>query len=184
MKQSRAGAAWVALSLLLAGCAEYEFYRPNMGPVGERHRPALEAVWAQSEIGYSQLWRIYVRATDPDADLDKVWVTFSRYGGTYPGEFLILPAAQRRQTNGYVQVWVRMRGESGLREPFLPARAQVRVEDRAGNMSDARAFEFTVVNGMAPDKGQPPDGFAREAKLGELRFTIERLGAGNGDRSQ
>ncbi len=67
--------------LLLAGTATDAFpIRPREGPVGEEHRPVVEAIAAQNEIGNGYLWKIYVRASDPDGDLDKIQVMFSQLG--------------------------------------------------------------------------------------------------------
>ncbi|MEK6710120.1 MAG: hypothetical protein AABZ64_06045 [Nitrospinota bacterium] len=168
----------LAALALLGGCAE--FYRPAEGPVGEAHRPRLEAAWAQAQIGYGAQWRIYVRATDPDGDLDRVWITFTRFGGTYPGTFVYLPGDPRREVNGYIQMWAVPRGGMHFGQMDIHATAEVRVEDRAGNMSAPRSFPFTLVLLRVPDKGEPPAGFAREARLAEMGMTMEiDLGAGD-----
>ncbi|MEE9275772.1 MAG: hypothetical protein V3V62_10730, partial [bacterium] len=66
-KRLRFGILAAACTLLLAGCAEFweQAYRPDFGPVGKKHRPVLDTVWAQSEIGEGYLWHIYLRAHDP-----------------------------------------------------------------------------------------------------------------------
>jgi len=162
----KAGVLFGVLSL--AGCAE--FYRPETGPRGEAHRPVLEAVWAQPEIGEREFWRIYVRASDPDGDLDAVFITFDQHGATYAGELLILPASQRRRANGAVEVYTDMKDGSGGLAVYGTAR--VHVLDRAGNRSEAKTFSFAVLGSPRADAGAPPQGFERGVTLGRAEFPL------------
>ncbi|OGL59614.1 MAG: hypothetical protein A3J27_12050 [Candidatus Tectomicrobia bacterium RIFCSPLOWO2_12_FULL_69_37] len=168
----------LACLAVLGGCAG--FYRPQEGPVGERHRPRLEAAWAQPEIGYSQLWRIYVRAADPDGDLDKVWLTFTRFGATYVGNFVYLPEGQGRAANGYIQMWARPRGGLNLGELPIHATVEVRVEDRAGNQSASIVFPFTLVSTQVQEGVQPPAGFSQQVRLTEMDMNMD-IGLGDAE---
>lgn len=166
---------------ILGGCAG--FYRPQEGPVGEVHRPRLEAVWAQGEIGYSQMWRIYVRAADPDGDLDKVWLTFTRFGATYAGTFAYIPEIQRRTANGYIRMWARPKGGLSLGSLPIHATVEVRVEDRAGNQSAPIVFPFTLVSTPVQEGIQPPADFSQEARLTEMDMNMDiELGDAEGAR--
>jgi len=163
------GTALAATLAVLTGCvavAGEPFYRPNFGPVSEKHTPVLIAAWAQPEIGWGHLYCIYVHATDPDGDLDKVWIRFRRPGASYEGTFLILPAAFRKTANGCVQVWMHVSG--GATDTVFDAEALVHVEDRAGNLSPIRAIKFNIFRLPIRDKKNPPSGFVRDAKLGEM----------------
>ncbi len=174
----RLRAGLLAAALLLAGCAEFaqNFYRPNEGPVGEKHAPVLKAVWAQDEIGNGASWRIYVRAQDPDGDLDKVYVTFHQPGAIWPQEFVILPQSQRRQANGSVLFWVDMKSLAAT----IWAEAHVVVEDRAGNMSEVRKIEFAVVSMEKEDASAPPLGFEGGVHLGQMEFPLHPFNAEGG----
>ncbi len=158
--------------LFLAGCGgPVYFIRPNVGPVGEIHRPTLEAVWAQPEFGDGALWKIYVRASDPDGDLDKVFIAFDQLGGTYPGEHLIIPPSQRKRMNGAVLVWAYVKGFSA--DPSIHGTTYIHVEDRAGNISDSKTFEFTVLAVGPGDKGEAPPSFEKNVSLGQVDFPIQ-----------
>ena len=171
----------LACLVVLGGCAG--FYRPQEGPVGEVHRPRLEAVWAQKEIGFSQMWRIYVRAADPDGDLDKVWLTFTRFGATYAGTFTYLPESQRRTANGYIQMWAMPRGGLNLGDLPIYATVEIRMEDRAGNQSDPIVFPFVLLSAPVQEGIEPPAGFAREARLTDMNMDMDmELGDAEGGR--
>ncbi len=168
----RKGLSLLATFVILAGFSgPFSLYRPNFGPVGEDHRPVLEAAWAQSEFGDGAMWKICVRASDPDGDLDKVFITIDQLGGTYPGEFIIVPESQRKTTNGAVLFWAYVKGFST--SPIICGTAQIHVEDRAGNMSDSRTIEFTVLLIGPKDKGDLPPGFKRNVILGQMDFPLQ-----------
>ncbi|MBI3128428.1 MAG: hypothetical protein HYZ11_12550 [Candidatus Tectomicrobia bacterium] len=161
----------------LGGCTG--FYRSPEGPIGEGHRPTLEAVWAEETAGFSNLWRIYIRASDPDGDLDKVWVTFRRFGGTYPGTFVMLSQPQGA-ANGYIRLWVRPRGATDTVELPIHAAAEISVGDRAGNQSLTRVISFTIAHGPVPEGSVPPAGFARDNMLAEMNMENLDLRQGKG----
>lgn len=172
-----------ALSLLLAGCAEIaaNFIRPLKGPVGQKHAPILEAVYAQREIGDGNLWKVYVRATDPDGDLDKIFIGFQQPGAWWAPEFMILPKTQRKRLNGAVLYWAALQG--GGSSSTIYASTQVYVEDRAGNMSEVRTLEFVILQDDTKDREPPPGKFGKIV-LGQMDFPIltdSALGGDGGD---
>ena len=170
----------VATFFSLAGCGGPMYViRPNVGPVGEKPRPTLEAVWAQSEFGDGALWRIYVRANDPDGDLDKVFISFDQLGGTHPGEHLIIPPSQRKRMNGAVLIMARVKGFNT--DPSIHGSTYIHVEDRAGNISNSKTFEFTILAIGPGDIGEAPPSFEKNVSLGQAGFPIrsyEDLGSG------
>ena len=171
-----------AIFLFLAGCAEMaeNFIRPNEGPVGPKHAPVLEAVYAQPEIGDGSNWKVYVRASDPDGDLDKIFIGFQQPGAWWAPQFLILPKSQRKELNGAVFYWATVRG-SGYANTIY-ASAQIHVEDRAGNRSETRAIQFVVLQDGTKDKNQPPAGF-KKVVVGQMDFPLLTESALVGDTS-
>ncbi len=154
------------------GAGVFEFIRPDFGPVGEKHRPAVEAVAAQDEIEDGAIWKIYIRATDPDGDSDKVQITFSQLGtGMYSPEILILPTPQRRRTNGAVRIWASLVG--GGSTDTIYGTAEVRVIDRAGNISGAKTLEFRVTGFDTSGAFVPPAGFDTSVLLGDMDFPLQ-----------
>lgn len=177
------GFAIFSIALLLAGCAEMaeNFIRPNEGPVGQKHAPTLEAVYAQPEIGDGNNWRVYVRATDPDGDLDKIFIGFQQPGAWWAPQFMILPKSQRKELNGAVFYWASLQG--GGHSTTVYASVHIYVEDRAGNRSGARSIEFAVLQDGTKDKNQPPAGF-KKIVIGQMDFPLLTDSAllGDGDK--
>lgn len=179
----RASALAFAVILLAAGGASAFFsflLPPREGPTGEKHTPVIEAVAAQKEIRDGELWKIYIKATDPDGDLDRIQITFSQLGGTYVPD-LIMQDKKSKDLNGALLVWARLNGSGG--SSTIYGTAEIRVEDRAGNLSKPQFLEFEVLSHGPPDTFTPPAGFDAATHLGQAEFPLQTDGdlAGDGD---
>ncbi len=173
--------------LLISGCGPGGFILPpREGPVGEKHRPVIRAIAAQNEIGIGYLWKIYIHATDPDGDIDKIYVSFAQLGGSYPSLPLVL-SQPMKEINGAVLTWTTLDG-SGFQMGAIYASAEIRVEDRAGNMSESKAIEFTLGSFGPGDKFVPPPPFNKNLVYGQVHFPIQSdndlVGDDGGDKGE
>ena len=164
------------LAMLWAGAigaaeADSPILPPKEGPVGDKHRPAIAAIAAQNEIGDGYLWKIYLHALDPDGDLDKVHITFSQAGGGAITSSLLAQKKKTANLNGYIVVWARLEGTNRSTNN-IQASADIRVEDRAGNMSEKKVLEFEVSTFGPKDKFVPPKEFNAKNKLGQAEFGL------------
>ncbi len=179
----RASALAFVVILMAAGGASAFFsflLPPREGPVGEKHTPVIEAVAAQKEIRDGNLWKIYIRATDPDGDLDRIQITFEQFGGTYMPD-LIMQDKKSKTLNGALLVWAALNGGGG--SGTIYATAEIRVEDRAGNLSEPQFLKFEVQTFGPPDTFAPPAGFDAATHLGQAEFPLQTDSslAGNAD---
>ncbi len=161
--------------LLLAGACVSNggfILPPREGPVGKRHRPSVVAVAAQTEIGIGYLWKIYLRAADPDDDLDKIYIVFAQLGhGGYPPEPVLLRGPVR-EINGAILTWTVLSG-SGNQSGPLYGSAEIWVEDRAGNTSEPKVFQFTLDTFGSRDEYIPPPSFNADIVYGQVTFPIQ-----------
>ena len=161
-----------ALFFLAAGSA-FAFFPfilpPREGPVGKKHEPVIEAIAAQTEIRNGYHWKIYIRASDPDGDMDRIQVSFGQLGvGTYPPDLLVQKKAVGN-LNGAILVWAWLRGgDAGT----IYATVEIIVEDRAGNISEAKTMEFEVQTFGPEDTFVPPPGFNPSNVLGTADFPL------------
>ncbi len=154
------------------------------GPVGEKHRPVIRAIAAQNEIGIGHLWKIYIHATDPDGDIDQIYVYFAQPGGSYTSIPLVLRRPVK-EINGAVLTWTTLAG-SGFQMGAIYASAEIRVEDRAGNISEPKTIEFTLDSFGPKDKFVPPPPFVKDLVYGQVDFPIQSeddlVGDNGGDK--
>ncbi len=174
-----AGALFAVCAPLFAGPASGAFLPPREGPTGEKHRPAVEAVAAQKEIAEGHMYKIYLRASDPDGDLDKIHIAISQTGGEITNS--LLTHKMTGKLNGYIAVWARL-GGMDRQISNVEAEVEIRVEDRAGNMSEPRKIEFIVGDFKKEDTFKPPAAFNAGNRLGQAEFELltedENIGEG------
>lgn len=172
----RAPALALAMILLVAGGASAFFsfiLPPREGPTGEKHTPVVEAVAAQKEIRDGELWKIYIQATDPDGDLDRIQITFGQPGGSYPPE-IIMQDKKSGKMNGALTVWAALSGGRGAGSSgIIHGTAEIRVEDRAGNLSKPQFLEFQVQTHGLADTFSPPAHFDASTSLGQAEFPLQ-----------
>lgn len=171
---------WVKLIALAAAIFVWAGYTPSgfgfllpprEGPVGERHTPVIQSIAVQNEIGIGNLWKIYIQAKDPEGDIDKIYVYFAQPGGSYPNFPLVLrkPVSELK---GAVLVWTVLAGTQTQSGPIY-ASAEVRVEDRAGNISEPKVFDFTLSPFGPKDQFNPPPPFDKNLVYGQVDFPIQ-----------
>ncbi len=157
---------------------------PREGPVGEEHRPVIRAIVAQNEIGIGYLWKIYIHATDPDGDIDQIYVYFAQSGGSYTSIPLVLRRPVK-ELNGAVLTWTTLAGINNQMGAIY-ASAEIVVEDRAGNMSVPKTIEFTLGSFGPEDKFVPPPPIVKNIVYGQVDFPIQSeddvVGDDGGDR--
>ncbi len=157
--------AATASFLILSGCVS-----ALEGPVGKKHQPVIQAVAAQNEIGTDYPWKIYIHATDPNGDMDKIYVTFEQTSGMYSGYPLVL-SQPVLEINGAVMTMTQLDG-TGFHSGELSASVEIRVEDRAGNMSEPKSISFRVGPYGPEDKFTPPPPMNKDIVYGQVHFPI------------
>jgi hypothetical protein len=73
--------------------------------------------------------------------------------------------------NGAVLVWAYVKGFNA--DPSIHGSTYIHVEDRAGNISNGKTFEFTILVVGPGDKGEAPPSFEKKVSLGQVDFPIQ-----------
>ncbi len=169
--------AWIlgaALLLLTGGGAQALssfILPPEEGPVGKQHEPTVQAIAAQTEIRDGAFWKIYVKATDPDGDLDKIMVTFGQLGASVYSPDILYQDKRTKTLNGHILVWARLNG--GGATDTIYATVEITAIDRAGNISDSKTMEFEVQQFGPNDSFVPPPIFDASNRIGQSEFPLE-----------
>jgi len=165
------GAAFLFLAAATAK-AFLPFLLPPMDePVGKAHEPILEVIAAQTEIRNGNIWKIYIRATDPDGDLDKIQFTFGQLGASSYSPDTIYFDKKVASMNGSISVWANLNG--GGASGTIYGTVEVLVEDRAGNMSNSKTIMFEVQPFGPKDTFAPPPGINANVDLGQVDFPLQ-----------
>jgi hypothetical protein len=115
--------------------------------------PVITNAYAADKGQYGTIWKIYLEAEAPDAEMVKIAAVVNQPGqGQYPTDFTFLKAAYRKHVKGYLQ-WNTFSSKGPMVKEGDYIILRVSVIDRAGNESKEVVFPFTFASGT---KGQGP----------------------------
>ena len=134
---------WVALSVVLASLLIFT----GDGPQGAKEapagaQPAFEDSFAVSSVWPGQDWHIYVKGSQPDGQMDYIWVVVSQLGGNmWYNDIIRLKGDNRKHFEGYITLPI---------PRFFPKRSweyvtvEMRIKDTAGRYSEKRVHELEI----------------------------------------
>lgn len=121
-------------------------------PKPEAKGPIITNAFAVEKGYYGSIWRIYIEAEDPDAEMVRIAVTVDQVGyGHYPTDWIYLKRPYRNRLKGYLQ-WNTFSSKAGDLRDGVQITLKVSIVDKAGNESKELVFPFTFESGMG---GQP-----------------------------
>jgi hypothetical protein len=159
-----------AAFLMLSGCAPVTMTPagvPQPQAIGPAHAPLLEDGFAVSSLWGGETWRIFLRGSDPDGDMLHLWVVVTQLGKRTDTEIIPLKGRNQVEFAGFLTLetpsWIRS---------WEFVRVEVRVRDRAGNLSDKVTLEARI---GSPTSERLPSEWADAAQhhLGVLFFQFE-----------
>lgn len=172
--------AWIALSI--AACASATMTTLPQTGGGSRAAPVsssppvLEDSFAVSSLPTGAVWNVFVQGSDPDGDMSHLWVVITQLGKRIQTETVPLVGPDQRAFSGYFTIYPR----GNLFSPWENLRVEIRIRDRAGNLSAKAEHEAQIgfqTREMAPAKWAG----ATHHKLGTILFDLENDGGNNFD---
>jgi hypothetical protein len=130
--------------------------------------PVITHRFASKEIRPGDTWKVYIRAVDPEGDMNNIICTVSQAGrGTYPVCFLRIPESQRRELSGFL--YLNTSGSQGL--VFMSLTLLVEIQDRAGNLS--WPVSFSLAFNPRAEQENPPLGIFREEEIDPIMVSLD-----------
>ncbi len=144
-------------------------------PPSGKNPPVWDRVYAAAQIPPGDVWRIYLKGTDPDGDLRfvHVWAGTSPRPTT-PFRFSI-DTDQRGVVSGYLELYTSQLG-GGIAPSSI--RVQLVLEDRSGLRSESMTLAAELYLGARYEA--PPSGHFEERSLGRIPVETIPRGAGPG----
>ncbi len=165
------GKLFAALALIaLAGCA-------FLGGVAEREKvygkatPVITQSFASPRVKMGENWLLYINASDPDGDMDRIVCSIDFQGGAHqpsPVGSAKIPRDQGKNLSGYFYLDI----------SDLPYPAQIilnlQIEDKAGHYSVPLSFSLSIVEPSSKENRQeePPAGIFQEENLGPIMISL------------
>jgi hypothetical protein len=173
--------AGLIILLLTAGCATLMSFEEKEKVYG-KETPVISESYASKQINPGDTWKVYLKASDPDGDMDSIVAVINMVGsGTHPVSFTRIMDGSRKNLSGYLSLsTINPSGDAWLNN--LTLTLTVQIKDRVGHLSQPATFtlEFNRRYSQEP----PPPGVFPEQYLGPIMITLRSFhddqGSGNG----
>lgn len=166
--------AGVILVLGVLGCSHTGGMEEKEKTYG-KSPPVIEKSFASNQLAPGDLWKIYIRASDPDGDMEGIVSVVEQTGmGSYPASFAKIKGENGKDLSGYIYLSTNSSyGYDFLNNQELTV--SVQIKDKAGHTSQPVSFKALLLGGQIPKA--PPEGVFGEVELGPIMVTL-RPGSG------
>ncbi len=129
--------------------------------------PMITQSYAAPTIRPGDTWKVYLKASDPDGDMQNLYATVFQYGmGTYPLSITRIKKSEEKDLSGYF--FLNTGNESAMH--FVNLILTVHIQDKGGHFSAPAVFPLAFNAG--PSRQVPPSGIFSEKDLGPIMVTL------------
>jgi hypothetical protein len=151
--------------------------RAAQTPAEGKGIPVITQSFASKELRVGDVWKVYLKASDPDGRMKYIFATISQPGvGTYPVSITRIKDENQKEFSGYISLNT---------APIDPTQffnftltLTVNIEGVGGIFIQAAVFPLS----FQPKAGQerPPEGLFKEQYLGPIMVTLKTSSDGRG----
>jgi hypothetical protein len=167
--------AWGVVPLfLLMGCAPFENREGGEHKYGKAS-PVIQQVFASKVMGYTDTWKVYLKAFDPDGDMKTIvsYLEKGGRGGDRSPSFTRIKEENRKEFSGYVYWYP----GSNVRY-FSEVLMTIQIQDMAGHFSNPVSLPLAIQ--PSGKQEPPPKDVFQEYSLGPIMITIGPVGGDGG----
>ncbi len=159
----------VAVLLLTAGCATMMSFEEREKTYG-KEAPVITETFASKEMKPGDSWKIYLNASDPGGDINKVVAVVHQPGfGSYQASYTKIREGNDKELSGYI--YLNTSGPYGSEwQNFLSLSVTVQIQDRAGHFSEPVSFPLSFQSRYTQEP--PPPGKFKEENLGPILVVL------------
>ena len=162
-------AVGMVILLLVVGCATTMNFEEREKAYG-KEASVITETFASKQMRPGDTWKIYLNASDPGGDMNKIVVLVNHPGlGPYPISFTKIKEGNGKELSGYI--YLNTSGPYGSDwQNFLAISVTVQIQDRAGHFSEPVSFPLSFQNRYTQDP--PPPGKFKEESLGPILVVL------------
>ena len=154
---------------LAAGGAMFEPKTAQPAVEGEKSPMILQS-FASKGLRPGDVWKIYLKASDPEGKMRNIFATISQPGvGVYPISITRIKGENQKELSGYLY----LNTAPAVPTEFfnLTLTLAVNIQGKGGVFSQPVVFPLTFSS--QPVRETPPDGAFREQNLGSIMITLQ-----------
>jgi hypothetical protein len=164
----------MAIFVMIVGGAILE---PTITQAAEEEKgiPVIVQSFAPKELAPGDVWKVYLKATDPDGKMKYILATISQPGvGSYPVSITKIKDENQKELSGYI--YLKTDSVQSSRLFNLTLTLTVNIKDDKGQFSKSSVFPLSFVAKPSPEA--PPEGAFSEQDLGPIMVTLRTVEGG------
>lgn len=175
-KEKKMHKRFLPVTLILAffawGCASMQAKEsPPQGTQAAASKPTITDSYASNQLRLGDTWRVYIKASDPNNDMDTILATIEQpgKGGAYPPSYTRIKDGNKRELSGYLY-WNTSQEVQSQGLNFTNLVLTVQVKDKAGNVSNP--VRFPLHFSLSAVQQPPPAGAFQNRDLGPIMIRV------------
>ncbi len=141
-----------------------------------KNTPVIGQSFASNQMEPGDQWKIYLRASDPDGDMETILAVVEQSGtGSYPVSMIKIKGENGKELSGYVYLNTTSSryGHGFLDNQELTVSIQIR--DKAGHVSQEVTHKVHLLSRRT--QKSPPAGVFKEETLGPIMVDLQPIGS-------
>jgi len=150
--------------------------RAAQSSVDQKGVPVIVQSFASKELRAGEVWKVYLKASDPDGKMKYIFATISQPGvGVYPVSITRIKSENEKEFSGYNY----LNTAPALPTNFfnLTLTLTLNIEGKGGVFSQPVFFPLSF--SAQPAREAPPDGVFKEQNLGPIMINLRTVAGGS-----
>ena len=164
--------------VLVMGWAIFGPRMAQTAPAGKTPPVIIES-FASKELRAGDVWKVYLKASDPEGKMKYIFATVSQPGANpYPVSIIRIKGENQKELSGYIYLNTAPAAQSNFFNLTLNLAVSIKGD---GGFSQPAVFPLSFEAKPAP--GAPPDGVFKEQNLGPISVTLQTVSGGGGQQN-
>ena len=147
--------------------------------VDEKGAPVIVQSFASKELRAGEVWKVYLKASDPDGKMKYIFATITQPGvGVYPVSITRIKGENQKEFSGYVYLNTAPAAPTDFFNTDLTL--TINIQGKGGVFS--KPVYFPLAFSARPVKEAPPEGVFAEQNLGPIMINLRTATGGAGGR--
>jgi len=139
--------------------------------------PVIVQSFASKEIRAGDVWKVYLKASDPEGQMKYIFATITQPGANrYPVSIIRIKGENQKELSGYI--YLNTAPAAHVNFFNLTLTLSVSIKSKEGFFSQPAVFPLAFE--VKSTQGAPPEGIFKEQNLGPISVSLETVSGGGG----